>query len=105
MTKHDLTQTGAAVFYWDKTVDEGNMYVEGIVTDAKPVDEAISQWNQDWTQDWGWVLEIAPVEPVEDQSKKYRHITSCKAPENYRKWLVKRTSNYTKRLSKILEED
>lgn len=105
MTKYDLTEPGTAVFYRDKPVDESHTYVEGVVIDAKPVEEAETQWNQDWSQKWGWVLEIAPVEQVEEQRKKYRHVSSCKSPEDYKEWLAKRTSNYTKRLAKVLEDE
>lgn len=101
----DLTKPGTTVYYRDKLVSESHVYVEGVVTDAKTVDEAEVQWDQNWSQSWGWVLEISPVEPVEEQRKKYRHVSSCKSAEDYLEWLSKRTSLYSKRLAKALEND
>lgn len=105
MTRDDLTKPGTTIYYRDKPVDDSHTYVEGVVTDAKPVDEAETLWDQNWSQTWGWVLEITPTEPVEEQRKKYRHVSSCKSPDDYREWLAKRTSSYSKRLAKVLEEE
>lgn len=103
-TKQDLTVVGSTVFYRDK-LDGGFTYVEGVVTDVKPVEAAEAEWDQKWSQDWGQVLEITPIEKVEEQRKKYRHIGSCQTPETYKEWITKRASGYTERLAKVLEEE
>lgn len=86
-SKASLRTVGARVFYRDKLADDYFDYCEGVVTDFKPVEQARAVWGQQWSHDWGWILEIEPVEDVEEKRKKYRHLSSVQTPEQYTKWL------------------
>lgn len=90
MTKAaELRSKGATLYYRD-CKDNAYGYFKGKVTDFKTVPEAQEDWDQQWSHANGVILEIEPLEEVDEMRKKYRHLSSVLTPEGYKKKLERK---------------
>lgn len=78
----ELKTIGAEVYYRD-AVGGRFMYVRGRVTDHRPVKQAEREWDQKWSHRYGTILEIEPIDRVDDSRRKYRHMSGVLHPRQY----------------------